>query len=1154
MGEIQMNGLFNVIWEMAERLANKNEVGDFHALYAYSKLLVFDKSVIMTMAKVDDTEYEYCKQEVKSIFDKYGIDYQLIYKAVPVGLLIKKDLLGSDEACRKFRESKGSEGELSIQNFLELILEKNEKVVKKLFAKGLTMSEVYRILEGKTEAPQPEKPRVKASVIEQLIKPQETEEKQTDDMLKKPSNEVMPGNVFANRVQITRQLYSRLTEHVKGQDDAVRKFVQGYFESVIIRNQETNTKRPQATFLFAGPPGVGKTFLAESVAEPLGYAYKRFDMSEYSHENDVFEINGTQKSYKNPSEGKVTSFVNANPKSILLFDEIEKAHKRVIYLFLQILEGGVIFDNYNEKKVSFQDTILIFTTNVGKKLYEGEKDKNLSMMTKDAILSALIEETKENGEPAFPRELCSRFASGNIIMFNHLPMHHLVSITQKGFDKCVDMVKKEYGIELELDEKLPFAFLYNQGGMADARIASSKSISMIKQELYELGRALADEKVTDLTKVKKIKLTVGEYEDNEDTAYLFDNKDCGNVLVVSDREVNEAAIPRQNFHIVYAKNQKRMQELIKKQNFEAVFIDIMLDKVEQDVSYLSQGDIDSEGMRCFLSLRRKTPHIPVTVIANPHMTRQDEESFLQMGARDIIPLDENGKMDAQEIYRILENQYYQKCASDLASHGKVLDYSTAQYFSEDGENVVIRYYGFHLANSAYGDASKRLLAEEKRPKDRFDDVIGAENAKKDLGLFVKYLKNPRKYLEEGLDRPKGVLLYGPPGTGKTMLARAMAGESNVTFLSTSAVDFVGEHIGEGERIVKEYFETARRYAPSIIFIDEIDAIGKERTGEGNSVTERILNALLTEMDGFSVDVERPVFVLAATNFDLDGTTSGKRAVLDGALLRRFSNRIYVDLPNEEERKRYIVLMLTKKRRIELVSEDAIQNLAERTMGLSLSILKDIIDLAVRNAIEDEKPFSATYLLDAFENYQYGEEHKWDESYYRSVAFHEAGHAYLNWLSGETPSFVTIVSRGNFGGYMQPANQEKTPNYTKEDLIWKIRVALAGRASEMVNFGEAEGINTGVSSDLQNATNRALRMICNYGMLDNQLLSIDPEVLLRSSVADKILVQVNDLLNQQMEETLRLVKDGNDKITRLAEELLKKNQLVSKEIEAIFNEE
>ena len=218
------------------------------------------------------------------------------------------------------------------------------------------------------------------------------------------------------------------------------------------------------------------------------------------------------------------------------------------------------------------------------------------------------------------------------------------------------------------------------------------------------------------------------------------------------------------------------------------------------------------------------------------------------------------------------------------------------------------------------------------------------------------------------------------------------------------------------------------------------------------------------------------------------------------------------------------------------------------------MLQNVLDLAIRNAAKEEQPFSERYLMNALEEYQHGEEHKWDEAYYRSVAIHESGHAYLSWLSGEIPSYVTIVSRGDFGGYMKPANQEKTPNYTKEAWIWKIRTVLAGRAAEIVNFGEKAGTNTGISSDLQMATNWAMNMICRYGMVEGSLFSISPEILLKSSMAEKFVEQINALLSEQMEETLELVRKGNDKINRLAEALIKKNQLVDVEIDEIFKSE
>ena len=206
-----------------------------------------------------------------------------------------------------------------------------------------------------------------------------------------------------------------------------------------------------------------------------------------------------------------------------------------------------------------------------------------------------------------------------------------------------------------------------------------------------------------------------------------------------------------------------------------------------------------------------------------------------------------------------------------------------------------------------------IPSDAERPSDRFDDVIGAEKAKEELQYFVKHLTEPKEFRMKGAEPPKGILLYGPPGTGKTMLARAMAGESDVTFFPTSATEFMDSHVGGSEAKIRRIFKQARKYAPAIIFIDEIDAIGKERTGSENTHhTELMLNALLTEMDGFhGADSNKPVFVLAATNKMVRGE-NGESASLDEALLRRFNNKIYVAPPKESEREQYILRMLARK--------------------------------------------------------------------------------------------------------------------------------------------------------------------------------------------------------------------------------------------------
>jgi len=397
------------------------------------------------------------------------------------------------------------------------------------------------------------------------------------------------------------------------------------------------------------------------------------------------------------------------------------------------------------------------------------------------------------------------------------------------------------------------------------------------------------------------------------------------------------------------------------------------------------------------------------------------------------------------------------------------------------------------------------------------------------------------------------LLYGPPGTGKTMLAKAMAGEADVTFLATSSTDFARPYVGEGEAAIRKLFTTAKKYAPSVIFIDEIDAIAKERTGSSSTHhTEKLLNTLLTEMDGFSFDPHRPVFVMAATNFPIDKTESDGKSVIDPALLRRFANKIYVDLPDEDERKEFLSKRLAVIANNE-VTEDAIANIASRSTGESLAILQNILDLALRNAEKKGIALNDEMLLDAMEEYYYGEEHTWGREYYESVAHHEAGHAYIAHLSGKKPAFVTIVSRGNFGGYMQHSADDKTPSYSKQDLIWRIRTSLAGRAAEIVFYGEDAGTNTGVSSDLENATNIAFQMICRYGMSGNSLLSISPDRMLNSPAGMQLLEQAERILEEEMANTIRLIEEGKDKMKLLVGRLLEKNQLMANEIDEILSE-
>jgi ATP-dependent Zn protease len=313
-----------------------------------------------------------------------------------------------------------------------------------------------------------------------------------------------------------------------------------------------------------------------------------------------------------------------------------------------------------------------------------------------------------------------------------------------------------------------------------------------------------------------------------------------------------------------------------------------------------------------------------------------------------------------------------------------------------------------------------------------------------------------------------------------------------------------------------------------------------------------LNALLTEMDGFSFDLKRPVFVLAATNFEVDESKGGKGA-LDPALVRRFDRSILVDLPNKDDRKQYIERFFSRNDK-HSVSHELIERLAVRSAGLSLAALESIMELAARNAVKKNELLSDDLLEDAFETFRHGAEKDWGDEYLERVARHEAGHAYISWLAGNTPSYTTIVARDSHGGYMEYADTRDTPIKTKEELLSSIRTSLGGRASELVYYGDEDGLSTGASGDLKNATNRAKSMLIRYGM-DKEfgLAVISEDEAKNEPLAMEIKRKVDSILFQQLDLAVSMLSEDKDKLDKLVTALLEKNKLTAEEVDALLCE-
>jgi len=313
----------------------------------------------------------------------------------------------------------------------------------------------------------------------------------------------------------------------------------------------------------------------------------------------------------------------------------------------------------------------------------------------------------------------------------------------------------------------------------------------------------------------------------------------------------------------------------------------------------------------------------------------------------------------------------------------------------------------------------------------------------------------------------------------------------------------------------------------------------------------MLNTLLTQMDGFATsDPLKPVFVLAATNYGASENDDGIE-MLDQALVRRFKDRVKVDLPNEDERKEFI-LKFVNDRDIKSISDEAINNIASRTTGQSLAILQNVLDSAHENALKDLRDMKDDDVLTSLEDYVYGEKKTFSPEYYRRVAYHEVGHAYVSYLCGDKPRYITIESRGNFGGYMLHASNEDRTGYTKDELLGLIRCSLAGRCSEQEFYDDSVAINTGASGDLKSATSVAFDIICQYGMEDS-LVVMSRQEIMNSSLADEYLARVNRLLQQQLAETKKIISEGREVIEKIVDELVKENRLTGERFSQLMEE-
>lgn len=929
--------------------------------------------------------------------------------------------------------------------------------------------------------------------------------------------------IFSASSKFVKDMGDALKRAIKGQRYAIYSFQEAIFEALTVKDDQH--KGPLISVVLSGLPGVGKTQLVQAVSEYLKLPYRRFNMSSYSDkEESLFNFKGINESYKSARRGDVTQFVDENPNAIILFDEVDKAHTNVLNCLLQILDEGMLEDGYTREKVSFKNCIVVMTTNVGAELFQDPTIYNYATLAKDKILRALSKETNPvTGYPCFSNALVSRFGQGRIIPFNRLDGQTLCEIAEGRAQRLIDTFTKRYpDVTLKCDVKeLAKTLLLEKGNNADARNMTGEVEHFFGSNLFDVMQKYA-ENGKDFAKLGSVEFTFDHSDCDPRIQEMFHCTKCHKVAVYCAEDERELFKAHEGVEFTFVDFKDKVNSL----EFDGAIVSGDLQKNERAMEYfrhIKLGDC-----------------LPVHVFTtDKRIDEIDMKIYYCEGAESVYIPKEGGKFEAW-LDDIVQKLGFAQALVDLARANLVVKNDTFCSFVE-GRNtsrLCVKTVNYHLERAVYAEDEDSVMAMHEIPSTRLSDVIGIDKVVEEVRDLIDLFANYKECIRKGIRLPRGVLLHGTSGVGKTLLARAIAGECGLPFIHRNAANFFDKYVGGTQENIRKAFAQARRYAPCVIFIDEIDAIGKRRGHNLSSdVSDLAQNVFLSEIDGFTHDDSKPVFVIAATNFSTDDD-----GVLDKAFIRRFDRRIQLVVPNAKGRLDLLHYFLGKHKHE--ISDDALQTLVERSHGKSPADLEQVVEFAVRQARGGEIQLSD--LEEAFERISNGDKREWSAEYVKKTSYHEAGHAVLSCVTGNIPAYVTNVSRGTHGGYMQFESSEGVCEYTRQELLDKMCVCFAGRAAERLVYGD-KGLTTGASSDLQQARQVATAIFKDYGMDDAFMLGVGESETMKRLMDEK----VNALLQEQYARTTKLLTKNRKLLDVITEALLKENSLTTKRINELL---
>lgn len=806
----------------------------------------------------------------------------------------------------------------------------------------------------------------------------------------------------------------------------------------------------KAILFFVGPPATGKTFLSEETGKILkdfGYTTKVFNMTMYS--DDHSNLTGLTAPYSGAGRGDLTKFIEQNPKSLIIFDEIEKCNLQKQQDLFRLLDRGYVEDKYDNSVVKANDCILIFTSNLGKSIYEREDYSSMiqnQQETESLILNAIAKEKNEKdpNQSAITPPLTSRLSAAKIVLFNKVGLAAYYKMSKKEIERYFGVVQEKFGVNLECSNDAIVTSFLKYLPFFDPRRIKGK----IGDDLFDHLRDAVQQRNLIFSDYKKIVIDV-----KEDLKELLSQNFIKNIETLEF-------------------NDERFLELIDKK--QTLFVDAVVE---------AEGDA--------IKLLFTNPKIEKI----KNIQDFDGDVKIELG----IPL---GKIEGEPNAKIFGH--------------------------DDAKKMLVR-----ISNKI------QLFQELRR-------------------------KNDPKAKEVLKNIPKGILLYGPPGTGKTKIARAFAAQVECPIIVSSGKDMTTmQFVGTGVQKIKDIFAKAREYAPSVLFIDEIDAIGQRGGSESSQENNKNINTLLEELDGFSKDEYKPVFIIAATN---------RKEVIDPAIIRPGRIEEHIEIGHLDKNARMAFTKDMFENDSDFSSDIDPHKFIKYTVGMSGAQIEQVFKKAKYNLEikREEKNNTALQidletLIDIVNDVRYGAINKSrvDAKFENMLtAYHEAGHAIVSLVLNTSVVIeqITVTPRADFGGFVS-YNHEDIHRWDKDFMIGKIASAYGGRVAEELYFlkergSKHKGVSSGASEDIKQATKLIQEAVLRLGMDDELGLINYTELSLSEQTKSKIdqtilkwqgdiKSQVEDIINKNWENVEKIVlalvgDDENEGAETLDGEWLSKN--------------